>query len=91
MDFCNKTFVSLLSEKKIEELRKENKFESENFKSERNDFKDQIENLENEVNSLKKKQCPYPGCDSNSNFKHFYSKKHYSIESCPNWNAVKPF
>ena len=50
---------------------------------------EKIENFEIEIKNLKKKLCPYPGCDSLKNFKSSLSQKHYSLDSCPKFQKVK--
>jgi hypothetical protein len=67
---------------------KESLMQFKNLEMEKSDLKEKIESLESELQKMTKKQCPYPGCNSSQNFRNPHSKRHYCLESCPNWNEV---
>ncbi|RMZ98125.1 hypothetical protein BpHYR1_037694, partial [Brachionus plicatilis] len=74
---------------KFENLIRERDSNFLDYEKERKEFKELIETLENDTKLLKKKQCQFPGCDSSFNCRNSLSKKHYSLESCPNWKSFE--
>lgn len=61
-----------------------------NFEKDNNELSEKVKTLEHELNQIKekKRQCQYPGCDSNGNYMSSKSTWHYSLESCQKWNEV---
>jgi hypothetical protein len=74
---------TLLAKSEIEKEQITNKFEKELEQS-----KTLIQELEKKLKDVKKRECPFPNCDSLNNFRSSTCSKHYSLESCPNWNKV---